>query len=374
MKSTHLVVASIILMSSLLSNCQTQVPATSPVEKVPVPGELELIQIIGSDTTLFSKRGDPENRAFKPYLDEKWIGNAISYGCYREGQAPNTKGPTEEEILEDLNILSENWNLIRVYGSDDDSQRVLKVIHDNQLPFRVMLGVWLENETNRPERKQLNLEQIARGITLANRYPDEVIAVNVGNESQVDWSWHRMAMQDLIRYIRAVRHYTTLPVTTADDYNFWNKPESKLVAAEIDFICLHAYPLWNGKTLEEAISWIDTVYKSALEFHPDMLIALSETGWATRYDPSRQGPGEEGALIKAEVSVEAQEIFLTAFNAWINDNQVTSFLFEAFDEPWKGGGAQSGPDVMEKHWGVFYEDRTPKESLTNYLNKQTQKD
>lgn len=371
MKSTLVFVASILLVSSLIFNCQSQVPATPVVDKVPVPGELELIQLIGSDTTLFTKRGNIEKRPFKPYLGEKWIGNAISYGCYREGQAPNTKGPTEEEILEDLNILSKHWNLIRVYGSDDDSQRVLKVIHDNKLPFRVMLGIWLENETDRPERKQLNLEQVARGITLANRYPDEVIAVNVANESQVDWSWHRMAMQDLIHYIRAVRYYTSLPVTTADDYNFWNKPESKNVAAEIDFICLHAYPLWNGKTLEEAISWIDTVYKSALEFHPDMFIALSETGWATLYDPSRQGPGEEGALIKTEVSLKAQEYFLGEFNTWINDNQVTSFLFEAFDEPWKGGGSQSGPDVIEKHWGVFYEDRTPKESFSNYLNKQT---
>ncbi|NQT62067.1 MAG: glycosyl hydrolase family 17 [Candidatus Marinimicrobia bacterium] len=374
MKSTHLLVASIFLMSSLLFNCQTQVPATPVVEKTIVLSEAELIQKIGSVETVFTRQAGFQKRPFSPYLGDKWIGNAISYGCYREGQAPGVKGPTEEEILEDLTILSKHWNLIRVYGSDDDSERVLKVIHDNQLPIRVMLGIWLENETKRPERKPLNLEQIARGIVLANRFPDEIIAVNVGNETQVDWSWHHMEMQNLIRYIRAVRQYTTLPITTADDYNFWNKPESKLVADEIDFICLHAYPLWNGKTLEEAISWIDTVYKSALAFHPDMLIALSETGWATVYDPNKQGPGEEGALVKAEVSIDAQEYFLKGFNTWINDNQVTSFLFEAFDEPWKGGGAQSGPDVMEKHWGVFYEDRTPKESFTNYLNKQTHKD
>lgn len=374
MKSTHLIVASISLMSSLVFNCQTQVPATPIVETVPVLGELELIQIIGSEESVFARETDFKKRPFTPYLNEQWIGNAISYGCYRDGQAPGVIGPSEEEILEDLTIISKHWNLIRVYGSDDDSQRVLKVIHDNQLPIRVMLGIWLENETRQPERKQLNLEQIARGIALANRYPDEVIAVNVGNESQVDWSWHRMDMQILIRYIRAVRQYTNLPITTADDYNFWNKPESKHIAAEIDFICLHAYPLWNGKTLEEAISWIDTVYKSALAFHPDMLIALSETGWATVYDPSKQGPGEEGALIKAEVSLQAQEYFLKDFKTWIDDNQVIAFLFEAFDESWKGGGAQSGPDVIEKHWGIFYTDRTPKASFTNYLNKQSHKE
>ncbi len=374
MKSTHLFVASIFLMSSLLFNCQTKIPATPVPEMVPVPGELELIQIIGSEETVLVREADFEKRSFHPYIGEEWIGNAISYGCYREGQAPNANGPSEEEILEDLTIISKHWNLVRVYGSDDDSERVLKVIHDHQLPIRVMLGIWLENETKRPERKQHNLEQIARGITLANRFADEVIAVNVGNETQVDWSWHHMEMQNLIRYIRAVRQYTTLAITTADDYNFWNKPESKLVAAELDFMCLHAYPLWNGKTLEGAVSWIDSVYQSAQVFHPEMSIVLSETGWATVYDPSKQGPGEEGALVKAEVSIEAQEYFLKEFNTWIDDNEVTAFLFEAFDEPWKGGGSQSGPKVMEKHWGIFYTDRTPKESFTNYLNKQTQKE
>jgi exo-beta-1,3-glucanase (GH17 family) len=334
------------------------------MEKTPVPREIDLNQ----NETEFTKR------PFKPYLGEKWIGKAISYGCYREGQAPGVKGPTEEEILEDLNILSPHWNFVRVYGSDDDSERVLKVIHDNQLPIRVMLGIWLENETKRPERKPENIKQVKRGIDLANRFSEEVIAINVGNETQVEWSWHHMEMLNLIRYIREVRQSTTVPITTADDYNFWNKPESKLVASEIDFIGLHAYPLWNGKTLEGAISWIDNIYKSAQTFHPNMLIAITETGWATVYDPSKQGPGEEGSLVKTEVSLKAQEYFLEHFNNWIEENQTTAFLFEAFDEPWKGGGAQSGPNVMEKHWGVFNEDRTPKASLFNYLNNQSHKE
>jgi len=363
-----------MLVGGFIWTCQPQAPATPLAEITSTPSEAELIQIIGSTEASFDREREFEKRPFKPFLEDKWIGKGISYGCYRDGQAPGVKGPSETEILEDLNILSPTWNLIRVYGSDDDSERVLKVIHNHQLPIRVMLGIWLENETKRPERKPFNLEQVARGISLANRFPEEVIAVNVGNESQVDWSWHRMEMHNLIRYIRAVRHYTKVPVTTADDYNFWNKPASKRVAAEIDFIGLHAYPLWNGKTLEGAISWIDTVYKSAQAFHPDRLIAVTETGWATLYDPEKNGPGEEGAQVKTEVSLKAQEYFLEQFNNWVEANQVSTFLFEAFDEPWKGGGVQSGPDVMEKHWGVFYEDRTPKESLSNYLNKQTHKE
>jgi len=325
-----------------------------------------------ADSAVYSKEVPFNKRSFSPYLGEKWIGNAISYGCYRQGQAPGVKGPSEAEILEDLNILKAHWNLIRVYGSDDDSERVLKVIHDNALPFKVMLGIWLENETKNPAREVENLEQVNKAIEFANRYSDIVIAVNAGNESQVFWSWHRMEAVSLIKYIRMVRANIVQPVTTADDFGFWNKPESQAVADELDFIALHAYPLWNGLQLENAMHWADSVYQDIKTRHPDMTIVLSEIGWATVYNPEKTGPGEQGTLIKAEVSLKAQEKFLTDLNLWINEKQVSTFLFEAFDEPWKGGGDQSGPNEVEKHWGVYDENRTPKESFTNYL-KNTEK-
>lgn len=349
-------------------SCQNKVVMVpEPVDTAPLTTET-LTNLFATDSSVFSKENPFVEIPFDPYMADTWIGNGISYGCYREGQAPGVKGPSEAEILEDLNILSPQWNLIRVYGSDDDSERVLKVIHENQLPIRVMLGIWLENETKRPERKPENIEQVTKGIELANRYPVEVIAINVGNESQVDWSWHRMEMKNLIRYIRAVRKFTDTPVTTADDYNFWNKAASQAVASEIDFIALHAYPLWNGKTLEHGMTWIDSVYRAAQNDHPSKEIILSETGWATVYQPEKNGPGEEGALVKTDVSLNAQETFLNQINPWSDENKITIFLFEAFDEPWKGGGLDSDPDVMEKHWGVYNEDRTPKQSLKNFLS------
>ncbi len=308
-------------------------------------------------------------RKFDPYLDGKWIGNAISYGCYREGQAPGVIGPSEEEILEDLNILKQHWNLIRVYGSDADSERVLKVIEENNLPIKVMLGIWLENETKHPERKEENIEQVLKGIELGNKYSDIIAAINVGNEALVFWSWHRMEQPNSLKYIRAIRNNTPVPVTVADDYNFWNKPESKEIAEEIDFIVTHIYSLWNGKTLDNAINWMDTIYFQNIKpMHPDKEIAIGETGWATNYNPDKTGPGEQGTLIKGKVGIDAQEKYLIQLNNWVNKNQVTTFLFEAFDEPWKGGGADTGSNEVEKHWGVYYESRQPKSSLQNYLN------
>ena len=351
-----------LTLGVILTTCQhgSAIPEAAP----------EPASAVSVDAPMPQKESPFVQRTFSPFLAEVWIGDAISYGCYREGQAPGVKGPSESEILEDLNILQANWNLVRVYGADDDTERILKVIHENDLPIKVLLGIWLENETKRPEREVENMEQVQRGIKLANQYRDIVIAVNVGNETQVYWSWHRMEAKSLIKYIRTVRAGIEQPVTTADDYNFWNKPDSKTIASELDFIGLHAYPLWNGITLEKSMTWLDSVYRSAQQFHNDREIIISETGWATVYQPKNDGPGQEGALVKTEVSIPAQEVFLSQFIPWSRSNKITTFLFEAFDEPWKGGGLDSDPDVMEKHWGVYFEDRTPKESISNLKIKQ----
>jgi len=335
---------------------------------------MEELRIKLESAESFEKEEPFERRPFEPYLDGKWIGNAISYGCYRKGQAPGQNGPDEAEILEDLNIIKKYWNLIRVYSSDDDTERILRVIQKHNLPVRVMLGVWLENEEKNPEKRQSNIIQVMRGIALANNYGDIVAGVNVGNETQVFWSWHKMNQQNLVRYIRAVRNNVTVPVTTADDYNFWNKTESKTVADEIDFIVAHIYPLWNGKTLETAIDWMDHIYhEEIVRSHPGKQIIIGETGWATEYNHEKNGPGEQGSLMKGEVGLEAQEKYLILLNDWINEKQIVTFYFEAFDEPWKGGGENSDPREVEKHWGVFYENRSPKESFQNYLEHRNNK-
>ena len=132
--------------------------------------------------------------------------------------------------------------------------------------------------------------------------------------------------------------------------------------------------MWNGKKLDNAISWMDTIYFQQVKvMHPEKEIAIGETGWATNYDPHKIGPGEQGTLIKGEVGYEAQEEYLIKLNDWIHSKQITTFLFEAFDEPWKGGGAETGPNEVEKHWGVFYENRKPKKSFSRYMEKMLKK-
>ncbi len=366
MNITYLLIGLFFL---LFPGCQSQETEIKQINRKENNVESMRAIQINPDKNLSVERENPfRSRQFVPYLNGEWIGKAVSYGCYRAGQVPGVRGPSESEILEDLQLISDHWNLIRIYSSDDISERILKVIRKNNLPIKVMLGVWLESETNSPQRKDENIKEVLNAIKLANEYKQIIAAINVGNETQVYWSAHKMEINDLIHYVRTVRNNTTVPVTIADDYNFWNKPLSKSFADEVDFIVVHIYPLWNGQILDNAIEWMNSIlFNEVKKLHPEKTVVLGEIGWATKYDSSKIEDGQQGSLIKGEVSLAAQEKFLNKISTWIDRNKIPTFLFEAFDEPWKGGGESAGPDEIEKHWGVFYEDRTPKESFQNHL-------
>jgi exo-beta-1,3-glucanase (GH17 family) len=305
-----------------------------------------------------SKSAGVEKRPLVTSLEGRWIGNGISYSAYRDGEGPDMDGTTSKpHILEDLRLLAQHWNLIRLYGADDQHQAVLEVIREHKLPIRVMQGAWLSAHQSADENRQ----QIERVIQLANEFDDIIVAVNVGNEIFVDWSWHRIEDMDaVIADLREVRSSIKQPVTVNDDYNFWNKPQAARIAAEVDFIGLHAYAFWNNQRLKDALQWTQAIYDDIQGRFPDHLIAYTETGWPTSrvYDDSYEG-GLIGKAGEAE-----QRIFFDQYNAWINDNKIVSLYFSAFDEKWKGGFDGDKPmDKAEKHWGVFRSDRTPKQAL-----------
>ena len=54
---------------------------------------------------------------------------------------------------------------------------------------------------------------------------------------------------------------------------------------------------------------------------------------------------------------ELQAIYYQDLMDWTREAGLLCFVFEAFDEPWKGS-----PDPLEpeKHWGLFYVDRSAK--------------
>jgi len=288
-------------------------------------------------------------RQFQPLL--KGPVHAVCYGPHRDGQRPGGPGPSAAELREDLSLMQAHWRLLRIYSAGGVAETLLEEIRTGGLEMKVVLGVWIA-----PEVADANRTEVDTAIRLANTYPGIVAAVCVGNETQIDWSVHRSPVADLIEHVRRVRGKVTVPVTVADDFNYWNKPESRVLAAELDFILMHAHPLWNGLPLDGALAWLQTQLAEVEALHPGRPVVVGETGWAT----SVHTEGEQAKLIKGQAGEAEQTTFHAAVRTWTEQDKLTVFFFEAFDEAWKGG---DHPAEVEKHWGLYNTDRSPKAAV-----------
>lgn len=336
---------------------------------LPVLLAAALLALLAVGAVLAARTGGSRRQSpfvVRPFVvvdGERWLGDAVAYGMHRDGQRPGGPGPTVAQVREDLAIIARHWGLLRIYGAAGTGETVLAAIRESRIPMKVVLGLWLAAEERRdstgrvierfPAAREANRREIEAAVRLAREHPGAVAAIAVGNETQVFWSFNRVAQEKLVEVLRETRARTRVPVTTADDYNFWNKPESRAVAAECDFVFTHLHPLWNGASLDGAVPWIETQLAAIRALHPDREVVIGETGWATQ----RHDEGDQGRLMKGALGEAEQARFVRDLRAWLASARVTTFTFEAFDENWKGG---DDPADVEKHWGLYRADRTPK--------------
>ena len=290
------------------------------------------------------------------------LGNAICYSGYREGQQPGGICPSYEEVKEDLLILSQNWKYLRLYDCDQHTDTILEVIKKEKLDLKVMLGAYIVAEMNNHgcpwggtyseevliENKAKNLYQINKLIDIANQYPEIICSLSAGNEACVDWTDHYVPVKSVINYVKMIKKGAKQPVTFCENYLPWLDKMKDLVA-EVDFISIHTYPVWEYKNIHEALEYTKQNYYAVADMYPDKIVVITEAGWATN---------SNGRGIDAHnVSEELQSIYYNDLVNWCKEDNILTFVFEAFDEPWKGSSEILEP---EKHWGLFYVDRTPK--------------
>jgi exo-beta-1,3-glucanase (GH17 family) len=290
-------------------------------------------------------------------------GNAICYSGYREGQNPGAGiYPSYAEIKEDLLILAKNWRYLRLYDCSPHAETVLEVISTERFDFKVMLGVDIAAEMSNPHcpwgaefsdevldaNRQYNGEEIDRAITLANRYTDIVFSISVGNEASVEWTDHMVPVDRLIAHVHRIKAATKQPVTFCENYDPWTYKLEPL-AAELDFISVHTYPAWEYRTMEDALEYTKQNYHSVANHYPNKPVIITEAGWTT----ASNGRGIEPWNASEELQAKYYEQLLE----WTTREKVLTFVFEAFDEPWKGS---SHPEEPEKHWGLFCVQRKPK--------------
>jgi len=297
-------------------------------------------------------------------------GKAICYSGFREGQDPGGIFPSYEEIREDLLMLHNHWRYLRLYDCDRHSEIVLEVIQKENLDFKVMLGAYIVAEANNygcpwggsysedqlHENKSINENQIRKLIDLANKYPDIIFSLSAGNEACVDWTDHYVPVEKVIEYVKMIKKEAKQPVTFCENYLPWLDKLKDLVEV-VDFISIHTYPVWEYKNIHEAMEYTKSNYYAVADTYPNKPVVITEAGWTT-YSNGR-------GICPSNVSEDFQSIYYNDLMDWSMDADILTFVFEAFDESWKGSNEALEP---EKHWGLFTVDRKPKKVMQDLFS------
>lgn len=291
-------------------------------------------------------------------------GKAICYSGYREGQRPGGEIPGKEQIKEDLEIIvADGYSYIRMYEPNEHARRALEVIRENQLPLLCLIGVDNFTEVNNPncpwDNRERSAEELAANakrndgeveklIALVKEFPDEIFAVSVGNENTPDWGARILTEERLIHHARRLREALDKPITFCEGAGEWLKLGN--LVKEMDFIGIHSYPLHCGVKIDGGLALNKKDFEEISKAYPDKQVVFTELGWSTKARDDWK---------KDSASEENQIRYIREVEEWFEDEKIIGFIFEAFDEPWKGEDEAS----CERNWGLYYVDRTPKPAM-----------
>jgi glucan 1,3-beta-glucosidase len=254
----------------------------------------------------------------------------VSYAPFRGAQSPldlSTK-IQPAQIEQDLAQLSKVTDCVRTYSVDFGLDQVPEIAQRHGL--KVLLGLWVSSHTDRTQY------QISTGVDLANRFPDVVRAVIVGNEVLLRGE---VSPAMLAETIRGVKSRVKMPVTYADVWEFWLRYR-ELVSA-VDFVTIHILPYWEDDPVaaRDAASHVDAIRKRVVENFPAKEVVIGEVGW-----PSA-GRMREGAL----PSPANQARVITDILTRGKQERFRVNVIEAFDQPWK----RALEGTVGGHWGLF---------------------
>lgn len=324
---------------------------------------------------------------------------AFSYGGYR-GATRDTV-PDVDQLKEDMRILSAmGVKLIRTYNTQQFKQvdHLLEAIdqlqkEDPEFRMYVMLGAWIdcdkawtEDADHLAENEANNAAEISAAVALANRYPRSVKMIAVGNEAMVHWATSYFVQPGVIlkwvSHLQDLKKNGKLPtdvwITSSDNFAAWggdapayHKPDLKKLIQTVDFISMHTYPFHDthydsdfwvvpeserqlsakekaDAAVERAIDRAKAQYENVASYMAsvgaDKPIHIGETGWSSVCSTLYGAKGSQAAD-----EYKAKK-FYELMRTWTNENHISCFYFEAFDEKWKDSGNAAG---SENHFGMI---------------------
>ncbi len=339
---------------------------------------------------------------------------AISYGGYR--MKTRDSQPTLGQLKEDMKILAAmGVKMLRTYNvQKPHASNVLEAItqlkkEDSNFEMYVMLGAWIDcknawtdMEPDHNVESEANAAEIDRAVALANKYPDIVKVLAVGNEAMIKWATSYYVQPNVIlkwvNHLQDLKGDGKLPkdlwITCSDDFASWgggepeyHTPDLEALIKAVDYISMHTYPYHNthynpdfwtqpeedmqlsdqekvDAAMVRALKFAQRQYDSVTNYMKslgvDKPVHIGETGWAS---VSSGFYGNNGSKATDEYK---QAKYHELMRKWTAEAGISCFYFEAFNEPWKDAHNSKG---SENHFGLFTVDGKAKYAVWNLVDQ-----
>ncbi|KAF9930342.1 hypothetical protein FBU30_000615 [Linnemannia zychae] len=304
-------------------------------------------------------------------------------------------------VIEDIKILSQLTNRIRLYGmACRQTEDVMKAIQYLDLPdMQLIITLWVDsNKASWKKQTQMFWDLIDNNLIMdastttedmvreqgassldtitITKIASRIIGISVGNEvlfrnedkSKPD---EYVPLELLDSYINEIRNglkdrATTAAASPNPIYSALGQQLAHIpvfssdlgrnayqIVDKVDWIMSNIHPFFAYTSANRAANWAFVNFQNeTVEAAGGKPAMISEVGW-----PS--GPSS-AALGPAVPSPENLQIFVNTWVCQANLRNVPYYYFEAFDEPWK-----NSINPRESQWGLMTVDRRLKVTIPN---------
>ena len=250
------------------------------------------------------------NELFKEVLKDGMHG--IGFSPYLEGQEPGEE-ISEEQIRKRMAIIKPHVKWVRSFSCTEGNELIPKIAHE--MGIKTLVGAWLGKDE---EMNRLEIENLIKAAKAG--YVD---IVAVGNEVM----YRKDLTEDqLLGFIQQVKNELPhIPVGYVDAYyEFENRPR---ITEACDVILANCYPFWEGCHIDYSLLYMQDMYRRTVRAAKGKKVIITETGWPNK------GQSFHGAVPSQESAIR---YFLNT-QLWSKADNIESFYFSSFDEPWKIG-------------------------------------
>lgn len=305
----------------------------------------------------------------------------IGYSPYHDCQFPGGEYrpsiPTEQQIREDMFMLSHTCNAIRTYGATGVNSLIPRIATEDGL--QTFAGAWIDTSDEKNHQEIEALIEIANncdieGVIIGNEYLHRRLGEIGGHPDHYSIMDQKASyLTDFIRRAKAGIHRDKVKFAIAeigshlydkntDSINGWFQQ----ILDELDIVMVHFYPFWDGQAISGAAELAIQDYEKVryLFEAQGKRVIIGETGWPSA---GKRHSGNHPSDTAAAASLSSQRRYLTRFLSLAADSGAEYMYFDAFDELWK---IEEG--TVGQNWGYCFSDRSNKHYFNGVLLPQVE--